>query len=115
MWEERDTDLVAGLDIVKKADERELNHLRTELENINAIYFLGYRKLIREKQKMDWKDRNPNTIGKGRKKKNRRISRREMNVNNKNKSINEILKDSNDITEAEIRKKSGRKEKERSK
>jgi len=111
MWEERDAELVAGLDIVKKADEREINNLRTELENINAIYFLGCSKLIRAKQKMDWKDRNPNIIGKRRKKKNRGISRRELNINNKNKSVNEILKDSNDITEAEIRKKSDRKRK----
>ena len=34
-----------------------------------------------------------------------------MNINNKNKSVNEILKDSNDITEAEIRRKSSRKRK----
>ena len=31
----------------------ELNKLRTGFENINAIYFMGCRKLIREKQKMD--------------------------------------------------------------
>ena len=39
MWEERDTELVAGLDIVKKADERELNNLRTELKNIKRFTF----------------------------------------------------------------------------
>ena len=76
---------------------------------MNAIYFMGCRKLIREKQRMDWKDRNPNTIAKKRNKKNCKRARKEESFNSKNRNVNEVLKDSYDITEAEIKKKSEKK------
>ena len=69
MWELRDAENVASIEMVQRANECEINKIRTELENMNAIYFMGCKKLIREKQKMDWRNRNPNTIGKKRKKK----------------------------------------------
>ena len=108
MWELRDAEKVASIDIVKKASEMEVNKLRTELENMNAIYYMGCRKLIREKQKMDWIDRNPNTIGRRRKKKNSKTYQRETMFNSKVRSVNEVLKDSKDINEAEVRKRSNR-------
>jgi hypothetical protein len=109
----RDAEKISSLDSVKKASETELNKLRTEFENINAIYFMGCRKLIREKQKMDWRDRNPNTIGRRRIKHTSRTYRREKMINNKVRSINEVLKDTDDINEAEIRTKSDRSERKR--
>jgi len=108
MWEIRDAEKVANIGIVKNASDSELNKIRTELQNMNAIYLMGCRELIREKQKMDWRDRNPNTIGKKRNRKNGKKYGKGGKINTKNRSVNEVLKDSYDITEAEIKKKSDR-------
>ena len=53
LWEMRDIIELSDTDIVKNASEFEINQLRTELENMNSIYYLGCKKLIREKIKMD--------------------------------------------------------------
>jgi hypothetical protein len=113
LWEIRDADEVANIELVKKASEVELNKLRNELGNLNAIYFMGCRKLIREKQKMDWRDRNPNTIGKKKNRINSKKNRKNECFSGKNRSVNEVLKNSYDITEAEMKKKSDRIEKKR--
>ena len=113
MWELRDAEKVASMEIVQRANEFELNKIRTELENMNAIYFMGCKKLIREKQKMDWRDRNPNTIGKKRNKKHSKKSGKETRFFIKNRNVNEALKNSYDITEAEMKKKSDKTEKKR--
>jgi hypothetical protein len=70
MWEMKDILELSNLEIIKSASELELNQLRTELENMNSIYYLGCRKLLREKKKMDWEDRNPNMKGKKKRKAN---------------------------------------------
>jgi hypothetical protein len=114
MWEIRDAEKVSSIETVQRANEIELNKIRTELENMNAIYFMGCKKLIREKQKMDWRDRNPNTIGKKRNKKHSKKFGKETRVIIKNRNVNEVLKNSYDINEAEMKKKSdktGRKRK----
>ena len=113
MWELRDAENVASIEMVQRANECEINKIRTELENMNAIYFMGCRKLIREKQKMDWRDRNPNTIGKKRNKKHSKNSGKETRFIIKNKNVNEALKNSYNITEAEMKKKSDKTEKKR--
>jgi hypothetical protein len=92
LWEIRDADEVANIELVKKASEVELNKLRNELGNLNAIYFMGCRKLIREKQKMDWRDRNPNTIGKKKNRINSKKNRKNECFSGKNRSVNEVLK-----------------------
>ena len=113
MWEIRDAEKVASIDILKRASDSEINKIRTELVNMNAIYFMGCRKLIREKQKMDWRERNPNTIGRKKKKRKSILSGREGRVSSKIRNVNDVLKDSNDITEAEMKKKSDKTEKKR--
>ena len=60
MWEQRDINEFAQLVLKENTTESEIMVMRRELENLNSIYYLGCRKLIREKKKMDWEDRNPN-------------------------------------------------------
>ena len=114
MWELRDAEKLASIDIIKRGSDSEINKIRTELVNMNAIYFTGCRKLINEKQKMDWRERNPNTIGKKRNKKKSSIaSRKEVRISRKKRNVNDVLKNSDDITEAEMKKKSDKTEKKR--
>ena len=96
MWEMKDIMELSNLEIIKSASELELNQLRTELENMNSIYYLGCRKLIREKQKMDWEDRNPNMKGKKKRKANsyrkENGCKKRIVIKRKNKmDVNEVL------------------------
>jgi hypothetical protein len=95
MWEIRDIEELSEIDAIKNASENEINQIRIEIENLNNIYYQGCRKLISEKMKMDWKERNPNyKIDKksnnyrkafGCKKKNKGKKKYKM-------SVNEVLK-----------------------
>ena len=60
MWEQRDIEKLAELTISENILECELNYMKGELGNMNSIYFQGCKKIIREKQRMDWEDRNQN-------------------------------------------------------
>ena len=60
MWEQRDIEKLSELTLSDNILESELNYMRGELGNMNAIYYQGCRKIIREKKRMDWEDRNPN-------------------------------------------------------
>jgi hypothetical protein len=60
MWEQLDIEKLAELTINENMPECELNYMRNELVNLNSIYFQGCKKLIKEKKRMDWEDRNPN-------------------------------------------------------
>ena len=60
MWEIRDIEELSEIDAITNASENEINQIRIEIENLNNIYYQGCRKLISEKKKMDWEDRNPN-------------------------------------------------------
>jgi hypothetical protein len=91
LWEHRDIDELSELETIKNATESEINQIRSEIENLNKIYYNGCKELIREKKKMDWEDRNPNYKADrksnsyrkeyGCKKKTIKCKKNEMNVN----------------------------------
>ena len=60
MWEIRDIEELSEIDAIKNASENQINQIRIDIENMNSIYYQGCKKLISEKKKMDWEDRNPN-------------------------------------------------------
>jgi hypothetical protein len=60
MWEQRDINEFAQQVLKENTSKRDTMVMRREMENINSIYYLGCRKLIREKKMMDWEERNPN-------------------------------------------------------
>jgi hypothetical protein len=119
MWEAKDAEELSKLHIVEQASDKELNRLRTELENMNHIYFLGCKKLINERKKMDLEERNPNM--KKKRKRHGSTFRREYGCCKKTARklntatiVNQALKYSDNISEAELKKKaeiSHRKEK----
>jgi len=67
MWEQRDIDEFSILVIKESTTEKDIMVMRSELENLISIYYLGCRKLISEKKRMDWEDRNPNFARKNKK------------------------------------------------
>ena len=110
MWEQRDIEKLAELTISENILECELNYMKGELGNINSIYFQGCKKIMREKQRMDWEDRNPNLKKKKKKgneyrkeygSKRKKRMRKEIDVNN-------VLKYRSDVIEADLRKRSSR-------
>ena len=110
MWEAKDAEELSKLHIVEQASDKELNRLRTKLENMNHIYFLGCKKLINEKKKMDWEERNPNM--KKKRKRHGSTFRREYGCCKKTARklntatiVNQALKYSDNISEAELKKK----------
>jgi len=110
MWEAKDAEELSKLHIVEQASDKELNRLRTELENMNHIYFLGCKKLINEKKKMDWEERNPNM--KKKRKRHGSTFKREYGCCKKTARklntatiVNQALKYSDNISEAELKKK----------
>ena len=52
MWEHRDIEELSDLETIKNATESEINQIRSEIENINKIYYNGCKELIREKKKI---------------------------------------------------------------
>ena len=113
MWEQRDINEFAQLVVKENTAERDIMIMRREMENMNSIYYLGCRKLIREKKMMDWEERNPNKKKKkkkdnnyrkiyGSKKKKKEGKRVEIN-------LNKILKDKgNEDIEADLIRNSNR-------
>ena len=67
MWEQRDIDEFSILVIKESTTEKDIMVMRSELENLISIYYLGCRKLISETKRMDWEDRNPNFAKKNKK------------------------------------------------
>jgi len=110
MWEQRDIEKLSELTLSDNILESELNYMRGELGNMNAIYYQGCRKIIREKKRMDWEDRNPNMK---KKKKKGNLYRKEYGSKRKKgvwkeKDVNSALKYRDDLTEADLAKRSNR-------
>ena len=64
---QRDIDEFALLVVKEGTTEKDIMVMRRELKNLISIYYLGCRKLISEKKRMDWEDRNPNILKKNKK------------------------------------------------
>jgi hypothetical protein len=112
MWEQRDINEFAQLVVKENTAERDIMIMRREMENMNSIYYLGCRKLIREKM-MDCEKRNPNK----KKKKKKDNNYRKIYGNKKKKkegkrveiNLNKILKDKgNEDIEADLIRNSNR-------
>jgi hypothetical protein len=112
LWEDKDRVEITNILEVDKMANYEKQRAKKALIKMNSIYFLGCKKLIREKLRIDWEERDPNL--KGRRKMKRGKKNKELygcikSKYNKKKSITSGLKDrGSEATECELLKKEGK-------
>jgi hypothetical protein len=109
LWEKKEREEIAkNLGIDKMANYEKLRAKKV-LIKINSIYYLGCKKLIKEKIKIDWEERDPNLKGKQKRKKgrnNKELYGCKKNKNRNKRNISSVLKDKGkELTECELKEK----------